>query len=300
MAAGAEVVKGEFAVPRCAARIAAVLPIIVALMCWPGGPARAKSAAEYLINFPSSDFVILSKDGRQTLGHARYAVSNGPDGPVLRGEKRFLDGTYDIESDRFEIRPGAPLPVLDSFDHWFFAADGARLFGGHANFRTGVASCTEPGHGKPSTITATLKFPADTWAGSSVAIPIEHLLREGGERSMKIQVFICVPRPGIVTLEVTANRRPGSWADYDAPVIAVRMRPKLGWWDVIIAPFLPKLNAWFDPRRDFRLVGAEVAQYYRGPEILMVAAPSAAPAAAEPQRSTTTPPSPEQPPRNAR
>ncbi len=48
------------------------------------------------------------------------------------------------------------------------------------------------------------------------------------------------------------------------------MRPKLGWWDILIAPFVPKVRAWFDPADGFNYLGGEFPTYYRGPRVELV------------------------------
>ncbi len=50
------------------------------------------------------------------------------------------------------------------------------------------------------------------------------------------------------------------------------MRPDFGWINVIIAPFVPKLHAWFDPAKEWAFVGDEAARYYQGTKIMLVKA----------------------------
>jgi hypothetical protein len=54
------------------------------------------------------------------------------------------------------------------------------------------------------------------------------------------------------------------------------VRPDFGWINVIIAPFVPKLHAWFDPAKEWAFVGDEAARYYQGTKIMLVKAQSVA------------------------
>ena len=60
------------------------------------------------------------------------------------------------------------------------------------------------------------------------------------------------------------------WEHYDGDAVEVEVRPKLGWWDILIAPFVPKIRAWFDPADGFSYLGGEIQRYYRGPEVELV------------------------------
>ena len=44
----------------------------------------------------------------------------------------------------------------------------------------------------------------------------------------------------------------------------------MGWINAVIAPFLPRIQAWFDPSEDWFFVGGQSARYYKGLKYLMV------------------------------
>jgi hypothetical protein len=50
----------------------------------------------------------------------------------------------------------------------------------------------------------------------------------------------------------------------------VDVKPDFGWINVVIAPFLPEIRAWFSPGDDSFFVGCETARYYKGLKYLMV------------------------------
>jgi len=63
----------------------------------------------------------------------------------------------------------------------------------------------------------------------------------------------------------------------------------LGWFDVVLKPFVPIIRLWFDPASNYKFVGGLLARYYRGPEVLMVstAAPPSAGGTARPFQGET-------------
>src|SRR5271169_5231732 len=74
-------------------------------------PANAAGA----LNFPPSDFDILSAESGQLIGHGHYAVDQTVRSLTLRGENRYLNREYDIEEDQLTIVAGAGMPQLTSF-----------------------------------------------------------------------------------------------------------------------------------------------------------------------------------------
>jgi hypothetical protein len=75
------------------------------------------------------------------------------------------------------------------------------------------------------------------------------------------------------------------WTSYGAEALRVEVRPDFGWLNVIIAPFVPKLHAWFDPNDGWAFVGDEAARYYKGPRIMLVKTRDSARAAGAKQRN---------------
>ncbi len=250
--------------PKCVRRIAAVITVAALIACATAARARAES-----FSFPPTDFTIFTPDGRTELGKSRYTVEPTPEGAVLRGENRYNDGQYDIEVDHMESAAGGGPPQLVEFRHSFFAADGSPMMTGYADMRSGLTSCTGYTHGSPDTTTARLNFPDDTYAGASVLLPIQMFLRSGASGPLKLHVFSCTPSPRLIAIEVSLAPKPKA-LPYPGDLVEVIVKPDFGWFNFLVSPFLPKLEAWFAPSDQFGFVGGQLARFYKGPEILMV------------------------------
>jgi hypothetical protein len=246
--------------------VAAVLSLV-----WPRLPLAAD-----LLDFPaSSRFDIFDGDGAKVVGYASYDFRPvGPGSYVLHGENRFFDGQYDVEED--EVRRGGPdtpaTPV--TYRHDYFDVDGSLQRVAQANFITGDASCAIfDGH--PQVNGARLEFPPDTYGGSTVLIPLTRGLREGLDRPIRFHNFNCIPGPRIVRIEAYPPSL-ARWRQYPGDLVHVRLKPDFGWLDFLIGPFVPKMDAWFEPARPWGYVGGKAGRYYKGPEIILVRAHGAA------------------------
>ena len=226
--------------------------------------------AESLLDAGSVDYTILTPDGHITLGHGRYLIHHLKDTILLEGESRYTTGEYDIETDM--LSPGQPgaLPKLEKYDHLFYTPQGVLTRASHADMTTAFASCVDaPAHVEQS---GTMDFPSDTWAGASVLIPIQDFLQNGGEGKLSMNVFNCTSKPGIYPVTVAVDSSPSQWPYSPGGAVQVDVKPHFGWFDMFIAPFVPKLNAWFDPGKGWGFEGVAIARYYKGPQILMVKA----------------------------
>ena len=57
-------------------------------------------------------------------------------------------------------------------------------------------------------------------------------------------------------------------------LIRLDLRPDLGaGLNLVIAPFLPKTEAWFDPHDNWKYVGGEFNRYFGGPHVFQVLVP---------------------------
>jgi len=267
---------------RISSRSLIGIALLAASLFAPGAGDQPQASAADPFDFAPADFLILSADGQRVVGRSHYHLDRDSRGAILNGENRYLDGQYDVETDHLVRQPGDALPGLAAFDHSFFNADGSPQRRGRADLMSGLASCTSYRDGVPTTRTATIKFPDDTWAGASVFAPIQRFLSDGAAGPLKLHVYSCTPSPSVLTLEASVDRSSSRWPLYRGDALKVVLKPKFGWWDIIIRPFLPQFHAWFDPSRQFRLVGAEFARFYRGPEIIMAETPLSAPASAPP------------------
>ena len=229
----------------------------------------APSSAREL-DFPPTDYTVRSIDGLHIIGHAHFTVTTDADGLItVHGDYRFLDGEYD--NDEATLRPSSDgsLPLLVRSHHAFFHADGSPDRESRADVAAGIGSCTVYENGQPQVNRAQLDFPADTVAGDAVILPLQRFLKEGGNGSISFHDFNCIPGPKL--LKVTARAREASpWFYYPGNLTEVDVEPDFGWINIIIAPFLPHLQAWFDPAEHWFFVGGQSARYYKGLKYLMV------------------------------
>jgi hypothetical protein len=230
----------------------------------------ARGYATESIGFPPTDFKIIDPGTHAPLGRSRYSIASTLSGAVLRGDNHYDSGGSDNETGTLVMARGTGLPLLVEFDHTFFNPDGSILQRAHVDMGSGYATCTDNSASPPSQVSAQLTIPADTWAGASVAIPIQHFLRSGDPGPFHLHIFNCAPTPKIFAIDIQSDPGPAIWQPYGDQALRVEVRPNFGWYNVIIAPFLPRLHAWFNPRDRWGFLGSESARYYKGPGIMIV------------------------------
>ena len=234
------------------------------------GAGALRARAESL-DFPaSSDFDILDGQGASVVGHGRYDfTSTGPTSYRLHGENHFRNGDYDIEEDRIESGASGELATVTSYRHDYFDHAGALQRTAQADFRAGEGSCVVYEGGRLRPTRAKFEFPRDTYSGSTVLIPLTHHLRRGFHGPIVFHNFNCVPGPRLLSVKAYPPRR-AVWKHYPGQLVEVRIKPELGWLGMLIGPFIPKMDAWFEPARDWAYVGGKAGRFYRGPEIILV------------------------------
>jgi hypothetical protein len=239
--------------------------ISVALTC-----SRSANGAEAL-NFPPSDFDILSAASGQLIGSGHYTVDQTSGTLTLHGENHYLNGEYDIEEAKLAAGNDHLLPPLLSFRHDFFNADGSPSIVARIDTDTGLAVCGKTAAGKLELKSEQLKFPDDTYAGASVLIPIQNFVGQGDRNDiLKLHVFNCAPAPKLFALDVKPEPGVQSWVNYPGELEKIDIKPNFGFWTLVVQPFIPKLSAWFDPAQNSLLVGALLQRYYKGAKIILV------------------------------
>ena len=252
---------------------------------------------------PVADFDILSADGSQVIGHTHFTLSPEASGSqLIYIESRFLNGEHDIEQNRLADRGPNELPVLKTYEHSFFNPGGTLVRQAKADFLSGQASCLIYDNGEQKVYTATLNLPADTYAGSALLIPLQRHLSQGSKDPVEFHDFTCVPGPKVVAVSAAAKELT-RWVHYPGETLEVDVKPEFGWLDFVIAPFVPKMHAWFNPTDSWNFVGGQLTRYYKGPQIILARVPPAVtalpgnPNAAAPEIAKgPTPPLAEQPP----
>ena len=230
-------------------------------------PANAADA----LNFPPSDFDILSVETGLLIGHGHYSVDQQPHSLILRGESRYLTGEYDIEMDHLSIAGNGAMSKLISFRHDFFNADGSPAVESRLDMATGMAVCGKDLEGNLQLTEEKLSIPQNTYAGASVLLPIQELVaRVDRNRTMQLHVFNCAPAPRLIAVDVKLGARAQTWPEYPGDLEKIDIKANFGFWTVVIQPFIPKLAAWFDPSQNMLLVGVQLQRYYKGTKIILV------------------------------
>jgi len=184
-----------------------------------------------------------------------------------------------------------PLPHLIAFHHSFYAADGTRYLEGRIDVKTGIGACTRNQDGKQSVETAHFDFPNDTYAGASILVPIQAMLRRtNGGGALNLHAFSCAPGPRLVSVTIVPASRKVAWPPYPGELERIDVMPDFGLWTVLIKPFIPKLAAWFDGAHGWLLVRTQLERYYRGPRIVLMRAPAPAAGARDKPPVAGTPP----------
>lgn len=245
------------------------VPGLLMLAIFSLAAAAPPATAQTRLDFRPADLAILSADHERIIGHARYTIEQAGGVEIVKGENRYLDGEYDLEVDRLQPRSGGQPPLLLFFRHSFYQAGGALQLEAQMDRASGSASCAKPDDGSSATRRATLDLPEDTYAGASVLIPLEAGLRQGLDH-ITLHAFNCVPAPKVIDVEARLANARTRWALYPGELVRVVVRPDFGWLNLLVAPFVPKIYAWFDPGSDWTYVGGQLQRFYRGPTIVLV------------------------------
>ena len=253
--------------PKARRRVYVLLPLACLANCW----FAANLSADESLNLNTANFAIYSHDGGTIIGRGHYGVQRLAAGAMVLGDNSYADGERDVERDTVEFPSHAQMPVLVRFEHSFFSADGSPRLIGWADLKSGKASCMSYAAGRAKTLAAILNFPADTYAGATLLIPLEYSLRRGLPTPIKMQAFDCAPGPTLVPLEATVNSQHHHWRYYSGDLVQVDVDLNQGWLNLLFQPLLPKRQLWFDPQNDWNYVGGLIQHYfYGGPQVLLV------------------------------
>lgn len=225
-------------------------------------------------DFRALQLKVLSRDGKDTIGTTRFTVSRDDASEEIKGETRYTDGEHDNESERLSVSNADSLPRLEAYEHSFYNANGTIQMVDTLDAKTGLASCTTYSGGEGNARRSQLEVPADSFAGASELMMVVASLRRG-IREIKFHAFACVPGPRIFAVEASLPDRSEHWPFYPGDLIRLDMRPDLGALNFILAPFMPTMDAWFDPGENWNYVGGEFDRYFRGPHVLTVRVPAA-------------------------
>ena len=246
-------------------RIAAAIVIFISM-----GP-QLVAAADHaaLFDLSSTDMAIVNPDDRSVIGHAHYEVTHRDGATIFEGENRFLDGEYDREWQRVEPSTDGAPPLLASYRHEFFAADGNPQSLDTLDAHSGTIACTLYDGARPQVRQANVTIPADTYAGSTQLMLLVGRLREGA-RAITMHSFICLPGPHLIAINVASESGTVAWPMYPGALVKLEMIPDFGWLGALAGPFLPKSYGWFDPGDAYNYVGGRFDRFYRRRNLMMV------------------------------
>ena len=219
-------------------------------------------------------FKILSSDGKATIGYTRFTVLRKDSTEEVTGETRYVDGERDNEDELLYVAAPAYTPRLETYKHSFFNADGTLSMVDTLDAKSGIASCVSYTSGKMKLRKSQLEVPADSFAGASGLMMMVGSLRHGN-REIKFHAFACAPGPEMFSVAASLPVRAERWPFYSGDLFRLDMRPDLGALNLLIAPFLPTMDAWFSPADNWSYVGGEFDRYFRGPHVLTVRVPPA-------------------------
>jgi len=219
-------------------------------------------------------FKILSSDGKATIGFTRFKVLQKDSTEEVTGETRYVDGERDSEDELLTVPAPAYTPRLETYEHSFFNADGSLSMVDTLDAKSGVASCASYTSGKMKLRKSQFEVPVDSFAGASGLMMMVGSLRHGNHE-IRFHAFACAPGPEIFSVRASLPVQAERWPFYSGDLFRIDMRPDLGALNLLIAPFLPTMEAWFSPGDNWNYVGGEFDRYFRGPHVLTVRVPPA-------------------------
>jgi len=247
--------------------------LLVSLACLT--PASGADATD-VFELSATDVAILNPDNLKVIGHAHYNVTHRDGAMIFEGENRFQNGEYDREVQRVERRGGGAPPILVSYEHRFFNADGSPESIDALDARSGILACTHyHGGAAPDVRQSKVVVPPDTYAGSTQLMLLVGRLREGA-REITMHSFICLPGPHIIPLRVIPPEGNSKWSMYPGELVKVELIPDFGWLGALAGPLVPKSYGWFDPAAGYQYVGGIFDRFYTHRHLMMVRSHSSA------------------------
>ncbi|HLH76274.1 MAG TPA: hypothetical protein VKV28_05640 [Candidatus Binataceae bacterium] len=234
----------------------------------PATVCRASDVQSFLA--APTEIKVYDPSGTRVTGHGHYNFARHGVQILLDGEISYLDGSRDLEHAVIAQPPNSK-PMLRHFEADFFSPHGKLQLVEKANFSSGKASCLWSNRWRTGDYRAQLHFPGDASAGALAVLPLEQAFSHG-ERSTKLHLFECAPRPEII--DVDAKLTPKNQARFAPGAAQLELLPDLGWLTALAGPFLPKASVWLNPHADWGYVGTLKERYYRGRRELLVRQPA--------------------------
>ena len=130
-----------------------------------------------------------------------------------------------------------------------------------------VATCSKTDRTKPSL--RTLELPeGDRVVNVAMNLLFEPLVR-GRVETIDFQLFVCRPRPYLVSFQARVSRRVPATAEAHE-IVEVGYEPRGGLVSLIVRQFAPRLVFWFDPARANPWIAHRLPLYSSGPDVVVV------------------------------
>lgn len=206
---------------------ASIVLSVINIVCGSMNALAADGAHAFDIG--NTDVTIFNSDNLQVLGHAHYKVTHQDGAMLFEGEDRFLDGEYDHEVQRVDLGAKGAAPILVSYQHSFFNADGSPESIDALDAKTGSLMCTHfHGTDAPEVRQSKVAIPPDTYVGSTQLMLLVGRLGEDAH-PIVMHTFICLPGPQIIAMKVTPPETQVKWAMYPGNLVKVELVPDFGW-----------------------------------------------------------------------
>jgi hypothetical protein len=238
--------------------------VLLSKTALPSETGRARTAES-----ETAELALLSSDGHHRIGTTHFTATRQNMKEEISGESRYVNGEHDNEVVTLDQARGQSSPSLETYEHRFFSATGSLYLLDTLNAKTGVASCAKYVGGERQLRTSQLAIPGDTYAGASELLVVAADLRRG-IREISFHAFACVPGPRIFAVKASLSGQPERWPFYKGDLLRLGIQPDLGALNLVFAPFIPKTDAWFDPKENWNYVGGEFDRFFRGPHVVAV------------------------------
>ena len=109
---------------------------------------------------------------------------------------------------------------------------------------------------------------ADRVVNVAMHLLFDPLIRDSVE-AVDFQLFVCRPRPYLVSFRATVTRRAPATGDAHE-IVEVGYEPRGGFVSMIVRQFAPRLAFWFDPARSTPWIAHRIPLYSSGPDVVVV------------------------------
>ena len=237
--------------------------------CLASASARAESSLEIAVpaSFGVMDAVALDTSGKR-VGSARLEIEKLDNGEVRVFSHVALDGGAQTTAQAIlaPINGGRNLRILRQ-ESRSIDPDYNSLGVLSIDHSGRVATCS--GTDKDRESVRALDLPE---SDRVVNVPYNLLfspLVDGSAETMDFQIFVCRPRPYLVSFRAGVERREPTSAS-EPGLVEISFEPQGGLISFIARRFAPELVFWFEPKRANPWIAHRFPLYSSGPDVVVV------------------------------